>query len=87
VVGLEGAHHRADASQHGEFVMALTAEAQSLLADLEEAVDQWAEAELLRLTRRANLLRRRNTRIDDFAKPIEIEQARLVVTDIDSILS
>jgi len=67
--------------------MTLSAEAQTLLNDLEEAINQWGDRELIRLTRRANLIRRRNTRIDDFAKPIEVEQLRLVVTDIDSMLS
>lgn len=67
--------------------MTLSAEAQTLLNDLEEAINQWGDRELLRLTRRANLIRRRNTRIDDFSKPIEVEQLRLVVTDIDSMMS
>jgi len=67
--------------------MALSERAQELLQELEQATDAWADKEIARLDRRANLLRRLNTRIDDFVRPVEVSQIRATITDIDSLLS
>jgi hypothetical protein len=66
--------------------MALSAEAQQLLTELETATNEYANKELERLNRRAALLRRMNTRIDDFVGQTIAEVTTLAVTDIDSML-
>lgn len=66
--------------------MALTDEQLELLENLETATNQYADRELRRLQRRANLLRRLNTRIDDFAYPVEREQIRLAISDINALI-
>lgn len=67
--------------------MALSESAEALLQELTEATDAWADKELARYTRRANLLRRLNTRIDDFVRPTEVSQVRATITEIDALLS
>lgn len=63
-----------------------SAEALALLVELREATNRHADRELERLEQRANLLRRINTRIDDFAVPVELEQTRVVLTSIKTFL-
>lgn len=67
--------------------MALSTEAQALLNDLEEATNAYADRELERLNRRVFLLRRLNTRIDDFTRETEIAQVSLAITELDAMLS
>jgi len=66
--------------------MALTAEQRELLDALEEAVNIYADKETLRLRKRAALLRRLNTKVDDFVSAVVSTQAQMVITDIDSML-
>ncbi len=65
----------------------LDQESETLLAELEAAVTTYADREIERLTKRANFLRRLNTRADAFLKSVELEQTRLVISDIDAFLS
>lgn len=67
--------------------MALSAEALEKLQELEDATDAWADKEIARLNRRANLLRRVNTRVDDFRRVVEVSNIRTAISDIDSLLS
>jgi hypothetical protein len=64
----------------------MTDEQEQLLTDLETAANEYAERETLRLQKRAALLRRLNTRVDDFVNSVVSTQARLVLSDIDSLL-
>lgn len=64
----------------------LTEEADALLDELRDAAEIYFRKEARRLNRRVALLFDMDTTIDSFAVPIQVEQVRLIVQDIDDLL-
>jgi hypothetical protein len=56
-----------------------------LLDQLREAVNAYADKELERIERRSRLLKRLNTRLDDFSVPLESQQVQQVLARIRAL--
>ena len=62
--------------------MSLTPEQFELLEQLERATNEYVDNERDKLQKRANFLRRLNTRIDDFQNIVELELTQIAISNI-----